>query len=101
VAIGSQGEIGTEFDQGPLHGWLNGGANEWRRQTGDTLLGGYAQLDHPDNHPDLMKTVADETLQMYPMHPYSEDTYRQIRANMLASWHTRGIILNEKDGGDN
>jgi hypothetical protein len=101
MAIGSQGEIGTDFDQGPLHDWLNGGSLLWRLTAGDDLLGGYGKLDHPDNHPDIRETVESEALQMYPLQPYCEDTYQQIRADVLASWHTRGIVLNEKDGGDN
>lgn len=101
MAIGSQGEIGTEFDNGPLHGWLHGGGNLWRRQVGDDLLGGYGKLDDYRNHPDIRERVESEALQMYPMRAHSESTYQQIRADVLASWHARGIILNEKDGGDN
>lgn len=101
MAIGSQGEIGTEFDQGPLHDWMNGGSRRWRDSVGDQLLGGYAQLDHPRNHPGLMKRMEDEALQMFPMRAYSESSYNEVRANVLAWWHARGIILTEEDGGGN
>jgi hypothetical protein len=101
VAIGSGAEIGVTFTQDKLGDWLNGGANEWRNQVGDSLLGGYAQLDYVTNHEDLYKAAADEAIQMFPMRPYSENDYKQVRANVLAWWHTRGIILNEKDGGNN
>lgn len=64
MAIGSQGEIGTEFDQGSLTDWLNGGANRWRQQVGDNLLGGYAKLDYVTNHTDLCEAIKLETIQM-------------------------------------
>lgn len=101
MAIGSQGEIGTVFDTGPLHDWIHGGARRWRDQVGDDLLGGYAKLDYYTNHPDLYEAVNNDAVQMYPMREYSEDTYKQVRSNVLASWHAAGIVLNEKDGGNN
>ena len=101
MAIGSQGEIGTEFDQGPLHDWMNGGGWRWRQQVGDDLLGGYGKLDHPRNHPDIYQAVTDDAIQMYPMRKYCEDTYQPIRANVLASWHAAGIVFNKEDGGNN
>lgn len=101
MAIGSQGEIGTRFDNGPLHEWIEGGGLAWRRQVGDDLLGGYAKLDYYTNHLDLYEAVTNDAIQMYPMREYSEDTYQQVRADMLASWHARGIILDQEDGGNN
>lgn len=101
MAIGSQGEIGTEFDTGPLHDWMHGGGWRWRQQVGDNLLGGYAQLDYVTNHMDLYQAVNDEAIQMYPMREHSESTYSQVRANVLASQRAAGIILDEKNGGDN
>lgn len=46
MAIGSAPEIGTKFGQGKesFERWMNGGMNEWRKQVGDDLLGGYAKL---------------------------------------------------------
>lgn len=102
MAIGSQGEIGAEFDHGPLAGWLNGGANEWRTQVGDNLLGGYAHLDYVTNHPDICEAIRLEAIQMHPMWADSEDTdQQQIRSDMLARGNTPRIILNKKDGGNN
>lgn len=64
MAIGSQGEIGTSFDHGPLADWLDGGGNLWRQRVGDDLLGGYAKLDYVTNHTDLYEAIKLETIQM-------------------------------------
>lgn len=101
MAIGSQGEIGTVFDTGPLHDWIHGGGAAWRAHVGDDLLGGYATVDYVTNHIELLREVNNDAIQMYPLRPYSEDTYQPIRANMLASWHAAGIVFNETDGGSN
>lgn len=77
MAIGSQPEIGAEFDHGPLGDWLNGGANRWRTQVGDDLLGGYAQLDYVTNHPDICEAAKLEAIQMHPLRAHSEDTDQQ------------------------
>lgn len=46
MAIGSAPEIGTKFKTG-LDGWLDGEAQEWRKQVGGDLLGGFATLHYP------------------------------------------------------
>jgi hypothetical protein len=99
MAIGSGAEIGVTFTQGKLGDWLDGGGNEWRAQVGDDLLGGYANVWYIQDNPELVEEINREAIQMYPLQPHSEDTYRQVRANVLASWHARGIVLNETDGG--